>query len=107
MSKQNDDDSRTIWRKIELTVMVLGLLSMAWIGLSINGSTHRLPFIDNPAIEATTATTTAEFSLEGIEDRAEMKERIQVMIDKERARQKKQEAEQKLNELQSKQTSLE
>lgn len=53
------------------------------------------------------STTTAEFSLEGIDNQDQLRERIEVMIEKQRATQAKQKAEQKLEDLQRKQTSLE
>jgi len=59
------------------------------------------------AMEEITATTTAEFTLEGIDDVQEMERRIEVMIEKERAQQQKAKAQEKLEKLQREETSLE
>lgn len=59
------------------------------------------------AMKNITATSTAEFTLEGIDNKQELKDRIEVMIEKTRAQQKKAEAQEQLEKLQRTQTSLE
>lgn len=108
MSSTEDRSFRekvTRWFKIAVAVYVIATLG--WFALAINGSTHKLPFVENETLESIQATSTVEFNLEGIEDQGNLEDRIEVMIDRKRAQQQKDEAEQKLNNLKQKQTSLE
>lgn len=94
-----------LWFKIAVAVYVIA--TIGWFALSIDGSTHKLPFVENDALQRMQATSTVEFNLEGIEEKDNLEQRIQVMIDRTRAQQQKEQAEQKLNKLKQKQTSLE
>lgn len=109
MSKTDDvrsfGEKAKLWFKIAVAVYVIA--TIGWFALSIDGSTHKLPFVENEAMQRMQSTSTVEFNLEGIEDTETLEERIQVMIDRTRAQQQKEQAEQKLNKLKQKQTSLE
>jgi len=105
------DDGRSFGEKVKLwfkiAVAVYVAATIGWFALSLDGSTHVFPFVENEAVQRLQATTTVEFNLEGIEDQENLEDRIEVMIDRTRAQQQKEEAEQKLNKLKQKQTSLE
>jgi len=96
--------ARWVWTRIFGTIgalLLVGLLAVMFTPLNHDGTWG------NNAMENITATTTAEFTLEGIDNPEEMKQRIEVMIQKEQAQQQKNKAQQQLEELQRKQTSLE
>jgi len=91
----------------EWFLMAVGAVAIILGLLWVDGSLNVLPFVEDDTQKRLTATTTVEFNLEGIDKQDELKKRIQVMIDKTRAQQKKEEAQQELEKLQRKQTSLE
>jgi len=92
-------------RYAEALVAVTVLLAFAWGWMWIDGNHASIPFV-SPAQPNIAATSTTEFDLSGIDNQDKLVDRIEIIIAETRAEQQKKQAEQRLNELQRKKTSL-
>jgi hypothetical protein len=87
-------------------LVIFVLLATFWAWQWIDGEHASIPFVSPDRGEQITATSTVEFDLSGIEDKDTLEEKLQIVIEETKARQQKQEATQKLQQLEKKKTSL-
>jgi len=103
---------QTFWSTIKpytyTSLVWIAALLIAWGFLYIDGAHNSIPYAtpDQPA-HTQTASSSVSVDLSGIENPAKLEERIRIMVDKQRARETKEDAQNTLEQLQRKQTSLE
>lgn len=90
----------------QTTLVIFVLLSITWGFFWIDGRHASIPFVSPDRSEDITATSTVEFDLSGIEDQEKLEEKLEIVIEETKATQQKQEATQKLQQLEKKKTSL-
>jgi len=89
----------------EATLTIIVLLAFTWGFFWIDGQHDDIPFTTDET-QQTQATSTVEFDLSGIDNRENLKKRLQIVIKETKAQQQKQEATETLQKLQKKKTSL-
>lgn len=82
-------------------------LSFIWLFAFIDGRHASIPYVQPHSAATTTATSSITLDLSGIENTDKLEKRLNILVDKTRASQSKQRAEQKLQELEKQETSLE